>query len=109
MKSYLFLLLGLFCLTACGGKSAQEEMATESNQPMTALDKAIEEQNKCLEKVEEEAKKEYEKQYGKMPTIMSEKELQQWSDILNGHNDDCRAEFDKVDELQRIEDEKNNR
>lgn len=35
-----------------------------------------------------------------MPTVMSEKELDQWNDILNNqHGNDCRAEMDKVDEL----------
>ena len=71
---------------------------------MTALEKAIDEQDKCLEKSEEAAKKDYEQRYGKMPIVMSEKELDQWNDILNNqHRNDCRAEMNRVNELSGAE------
>ena len=71
---------------------------------MTALEKVIDEQDKCLEKSEEAAKKDYEQRYGKMPTIMSEKEVEQWSNILNNqHGNDCRAEKNRVNKLSGSE------
>ena len=102
MKIYLAFLCATLGLTACGGKTqAEQDSAIDDHQPMSALEKAIDEQDKCLEKSNEEAKKDYEQRYGKMPTVMSEKELDQWSDILNNqHGNDCRAEMDKVDKLQ---------
>ncbi|MBR2251298.1 MAG: hypothetical protein IJ881_02545 [Neisseriaceae bacterium] len=101
MKFYSVLLCGALCLTACGGKTQTEsDSAIDDHQPMTALEKAIDEQDKCLEKSEEAAKKDYEQRYGKMPTVMSEKEVEQWGNILNNQREnDCRAEMDKVDEL----------